>query len=349
MTRRFNGKALVDEIASRLWDTGSANIQRILEWINEIQNDITSEIPLDEYKFRLKKLLPVEQEIISLSIEKPSAPTTAISSGGSLVDGTTYKAFVSYLVYDDDLRDYIESEIGSAGTERAATSTDKTLSLTGISVMAGDSSIKPNNIYRRVYLAKKASGETSFGEPLFVQDIEDSTTTTLNITSEPTSTRTPVSQCEIDQVASDSPFFLGSSRTLSKVSMDEIRRWNPSYSETISPYYFDYVGTKKISIYPRLVSTATTSERTLAYYVHRRPHEVFYDVDCTIDLPITLKKVLVEGVIWKGYEYRDRDGVQSKLSNYEEMKRQAKKKLTRQRNKPGVVRDVVGDWMGFEV
>lgn len=349
MTRRFNGKSFIDELAVRLWDTSSANIQRILGWANEIQDDLISEIPLDEYKFRLKKLLPLEQEIISLSVEKPSAPTTALASGGLLTEDSSYKAYVSFLIWDEDLRDYIESEIGPAGTERTATASDKTINLTDIPTFSGDTTVKPATIYRRIYLATKADGETSYGEPFFLEDITDNTTTTLSITSEPTSTRTPVSDCEIDQISSDSPFFLGSSRSLERIDMARLRSWNPSYSESNTPYYFDYVGTKKINLYPRLTSSATTSERTLVYHVHRRPHEIFYDVDCEIDLPIAAKKALYQGIVWKGYDFRDRDGVQTQLQNYEEMKKQLKNKLTRQRNRPGVVRDVMGDTQGYEV
>lgn len=349
MSRRFNGKSFVDEMAARLWDTSDANVQRILEWCNEILNDLSSEIPLDEYKFRLKKFLPLEQEIISLSVDKPAAPTTTLASGGSLVEGTSYRTYVSFIVWDEDYRDYIEGEESLAGTELTATSVNKTINLTGISTFPGDSTVNPAKIYRRVYLAKKESGETSYGEPFFVQDIVDNTTTTLSITAEPTSTRTPVSQCEIDQISSESPFFLSSARTLERIDMGRIRDWNPSYSESNSPYYFDYIGTKKINLYPRLTSTATEAERTLVYHVHRRPHEVFYDVDCKIDIPITAKKALYQGVVWKGYEYRDRDGVQTQLTNYEEMKKQLKNKLTRQRNRPGVVRDTMGDTRGYEV
>ena len=61
------------------------------------------------------------------------------------------------------------------------------------------------------------------------------------------------------------------------------------------------------------------------------------------------KKALFEGVIWKAYEFKDRDGKQEKLGNYEEFKKQLKKKLKRQKARPSTVTDVMGDTFGYEV
>ena len=66
-------------------------------------------------------------------------------------------------------------------------------------------------------------------------------------------------------------------------------------------------------------------------------------------MPIQLKKVLIQGVVWKSYEYNDRDGKVSEFNKYEQMKKEAINKMTRQKGKPTPVRDVNGDSFGYSV
>lgn len=342
MTRRWNGKSLVDEISVRIWDTSTASLARIIGWINEIQDDIVSELPMDEYKFELKKLLPTDQEIVDLSPQIPSAATAAIASGGSLTEGSVYTVYTSFLIYDGDNKNYIESE-AKASSSVTATASDKTIDLTDIDTYDGDTSMEPTTIHRRIYL------QIGSNEPFFVQDITDNTTTTLSITSEPTSTVTPVSDSEVERITSDHPRFTSAGKVLFKIDRSQALRFNPNGSNSTTPDSFDYVGLRKIFLYPKLDSGATTAQRTLKYTVYRRPHEVFYDVDRAIDMPIIAKRAIIEGVLWKSYEFRDRAGKESKLQNYEQLKAKLVDKMTRQSGKPSAIRDVNGDWAGFEV
>lgn len=350
MSRKWNGKALVDELATRLWDISSANKERVITWINEIQDDIVSDLPVDYYKFKLKKLLPVSQEIIDMNIETPSAPTAALNSGGSLVDGYSYKAVVTFLIWDEDEKNYMESEGGIESAVITGTAGNGTIDLTSIPLYSGDVSVNPAKIYRRIYLMTKTStAGASYSEPFFYADISDNTTTTLSITAPTTSTISPPSDSEIDQLTSDSPFNITGGKTLVRQDMDDLRRYNPSGSSSGTPSYFDYVGTDRIKLYPKLSSGATDAQRTFTFFVFRRPHEVFYTVDRKLDMPITFKKALIEGVLWKGYEFRDRDGHVSKLNNYMNFKKEALNKIRRLKNRPSVVRDVNGDTFGYEV
>lgn len=344
--RRWNGKSLVDEITTRLWDTSAASQARVIEWVNEIQNDIVSEIPMSHFKFELKKLLPTEQEIVDLNPQIPTAATTAIASGGSLTDGSNYKVYTSFLIYDGDTRHFIESE-AKVSAAVTADASNKTIDLTDIDIYDGDTSMKPATIHRRIYLATDSG--SGYGEPFFVQDITDNTTTALSITSEPTSTVTPVSDSEVERITGDHMRFTDAGKVLYRIDRTRALRFNPSGSTSTTPDSFDFVGLDRIFLYPKLASTSTTAQRTLKYTVYRRPHEVFYDVDREIDMPIIAKRCLIEGVLWLAYEFRDRAGKESKLSNYEQMKRKLVNKIERQSSKPSVVRDVNGDFAGFEV
>lgn len=350
MSRRWTGKALIDELAARLWDTSTDFREKIIGWINEIQDDIASEIPLDYYKFQMKKVLPTDQSIVSLNPEKPSATSASLASGGSLTDGSTYKCCVTYVYYDDDGENYVESEQSDYSSELTADASNKTIDVT-LPTLTEDTTVTPTDIRRRVYLATKASGESSFSEPFFVSEIADNTTTSTSITAETTSTITPPSDSELDQISETHMQFPSSSKNkyLTKRNQNDLIRFGGTDSTTTSPDSFDFVGTDRIFLFPKLSSSATTAQRTLKYYIYRRPKEVFYDVDREIDMPITLKKALVQGVIWKAYEYSDRAGFDTQLNNYEQYKRRALQKLTRQKGRPTSVRDVEGDCNGFEV
>lgn len=282
--------------------------------------------------------------------EEDTPSITSVTLGDiGLANGDSYKVYTTFVVYDEDLENYIESELGTASSAIAADLTDQDISVSSIDTFDGDTTVNPANVYRRVYMAKLASGETSYAEPFYIGEIQDNTTTTYTISSDATSTITPPSASEIDQISSDHPFFPNGNRWLQKLGSNQLRRFDPDSSTSTSPFAFDYIGPDKIRLYPMLSSTATTAERTLVYHVYRRPHEVFYDVDRDIDLPIVAKKALIEGIVWKAYEYRDRDRAQEKLNNYEEFKAQFKNKINRNRIKPGVVRDVTGDTFGMEV
>ena len=346
MSRSWNGKALIDEITTRLWDTSAANQSRVREWINDIQNDLVSDLALDLFKFKLKSRFPTEVEQFSINPQKGTAPTAAIAAGGSLTEDSVYKVLTTFIIWDEQQRNYIESEASSVSGTVTATAANKTIDLTAIDTYDGDTTVKPATIWRRVYLQVSTDSGSTFGEPLFIQDIEDNTTTTLSITAESTSVITPPSDSEIDHMASDNPRNISTGRWLQKQSMDHVQRWDPNGS-TGTPDSFDHIGPTDIFIYPALESTATDAQRTYVYWVHRRPHEIFYDVDREMDLPISAKKALVEGVIWKGYEFRDRDRTEQKLNNYQIFKKEWQNKMTREKTRPGVVRDINGDTYGY--
>jgi hypothetical protein len=348
MTRRFNCKAVVDELATDLWDTTATFRDYIIRWLNEVQDELATELPLDYYRIKMKKLLPTGESDIDLSPDIPAAPTTAISSGGSLVEDSYYKAYVSFLLYDESGLEYIESEASVAGTARQATAANKTLDLSVIPTYPGDSGSEPATIYRRVYVSISTDG-SDYGEPFFVADITNNTATTYSVTAEPTSTVTPVSDSEVDQLTSDHPYFASGIKFLTRESRNLIRRYDPDSSTSTSPDLYDHTGPRTIILYPQLSSGATDAQRTLNYYVYRRPHEVFYDVDREMDMHIGMKSALRAGVIAKAYAFRDRDGYVSKYNLYQEEKRKALKKYKRQRGRPIAVRDVQGDCMGYEV
>ena len=463
MSRSWNGKALLDNLGERVWNTQTAYRSKLIRWINEIQDDIVSEIPMDYFLFKTKKLVPIESEIIDLNPQIPSAPSAIIatneifrakygtdasadadtaasdvagtlvgsatvlngvlnlpvtsdsyasyngenatwaengtirfkwtpqfsgapassyylfsyadaendinnlirlfipsgtqvirwdiydSSGsviktvqsgntitGGIVSGTTYeiefsfdvtlgeyrlfidgaeinglqtsagshtrtdeagaiirvgrnytasadsginsliddvqlfnivqhtesftgevprtlpaspstyRVLTTFVIYEPNLTRYIESSGGLKSSPVVVDLSSEMISVSNIDTMDGNTAVNPSVIYRKIYLEKKASGETSYGEPFFLCDIIDNTTTTLNITADPTSTITPPSVSELDQLSSKQMVFSGSAQYLEKVNQAYVQRFDSNGSESTSPDFFDYLGTDSI-------------------------------------------------------------------------------------------------------
>lgn len=285
----------------------------------------------------------------SSASDRPSLTSVTLSDKGDLVTGTEYKAYISYVVWDDNLKKYMEGEINGGSTAVTADLDNQSISLTGIPVFEEAGTNSPTNIYRRIYLAAKASGESDFAEPFYVADIEDNTTTTYTISTAPTSVVTPVSDTELDKISDKHMYFPSTNVWLRREDLNKITRFDTGGSDSTSPDFFDFLGYDRIFLYPKLSSAATVAQRTLIYWVHRRPHEFFYDVDRLVDMPITAKKALIQGIIAKGYKYRQRADWVSHHNLYEEYKNELKKRFQRKRGRFSPIRDTEGDVFGHEV
>jgi len=347
MSRSWNGKALLDSLGKRLWDPSSTFRSTIIEFANEIQDDIASELPLKYFLFKMKKLLPVNQEQIDLSPDIPVTPAVSMSDTGSLTVGSTYHVSYTFLIFDSDGLKYIESEPSDLSNHIIPTTANRTINVSGIGTYQGDDTASPTTIYRRIYLTIETDGVK--GDSLFITDIKNNTDTTISITDESTSTITPPSATEIDQLSSKQLYFNTGNRYMLRVDMNQIKRFSPTSSTSTTPSSYDFLGPYRIFLYPKLASGSTTAQRTLIYWVLRRPHEIFYDVNSAIDLPITAKMAIKKGVEWLAYDYRDRDGKQGKEDEYVRYKKKFLLKMRRQKGAPSHVRDVNGSTQGFEL
>lgn len=354
MAYKWTQKALIDECLQDYWDVSSnaTSLAKIIGWINEIQDDLVKDIRIPYFKLELKKLLPTSQNIINLDPQVPDAPTAALASGGSLTSTNLYKVYVTFIIWDDEQKRYIESEPSDASGAITADASNGTINVSAIDTYNGDTSVNPTTIWRRIYVAEfdTVNSASDYGDPLFSQDIEDNTTTTATITTVPTSTITPPSDTEIDEIVDETMVFASGSQYLRHERRDAIRRYSPSLTTTsASPYYFDWDGPNGIFLWPQLVSTATNAQRTLIYQAYRRPHEVFYEKTRAMDLPIQFKMALKAGVKWKGYDHRDREGYRSREDIYRIEKKKLENKYARTRGGPISVRDVNGDVDGFTI
>lgn len=281
--------------------------------------------------------------------DRPSISQVVMTDQGALENGTEYIAYTTFVIYDQDNRKYIESDLGEASLAITADLSNQSICVSSIDTFDGDTSIEPTTIYRRIYVSKKESTDTEHGEPFFYKEIQDNTTTQTCITTESTSTITPPSDSEIDQLTSDHLYFESTNRYLRQSQKNRLRRYDPDSGETTTPESFDYAGPTKILLYKKLSSSATDAQRTLSYFVYRRPHEIFYDISREIDLPIVFKRAFMQGVRARGFFYDDRDGKVTEYNLYEQLRDDVIDRLNRQRGRPGIVRDVDGDTMGWEI
>ena len=315
MSSTWNGSALRTRFAQKYGLTDSTSLARMLEWINEIQLDICTDRSWPFLKFKMKKLIASGSHEVDISPQIPSAPTLALLAGGTMTADSAVYLKVTFVIFDESGKEFssIESEASPASNTVTPTGSDLSLTVTNIDTYDGSTSVKPLTIHRRLYL------KTGSGEYYLAKTIEDNTTTTTTITGTTSSTIEPPYNSMVDNMAGEEPVIELSGRTLTEVKLDDILKYDPNHTSSGTPHYFARISPTKIYIYPK-----PSEDITLSYWIYRRPSRIFAETDRVIQLDETLKPVLDAGVTWKGYEYKDSDGQESKLYNYEEAKMRAR-------------------------
>jgi hypothetical protein len=328
MSRSWNGESLVDELSALLGDTSAAFKTRVLGWLNDVIFDISNRHDWGFHLTKGKKFLVQSEEIQSLEISAPEAPLIALVSGGSLTENSTYKALVTFC--QDNGAETI------SGTESAAvtaTSADKSIKLSDIPTCSESLITK-----RKIYLDK--DGEGFF----YHSTIEDDFTTTLTLSTETDSTIEPPDYETIRRLKG-SPFFEASpSIYLTYKDIDQLRLLIQGQWSEGSPEYFSPIESNSITLYP-----LPASDYEVSFNYYRYPFRLYNSASSQPDLPIYLKPALKAGVVALGYEYRDRDGTEVKKANYENAVFDAINRGARVANVEYTVRDVYGNFNGFEV
>lgn len=314
MSSTWNGSALQTRFAGKHGFTDSTSLTRILEYINDVQTDIVAGKEIPELKFKMKKYIAASEQEIDLSPQIPSAPTLALLAGGSLTTDSAVYLKTTFVLFDESGREFasIESEPSAASNTVTPTGSDLSLTVTGIDTYDGSTSVKPTTIHRRLYL------KVGTGAYYLAKTIEDNTTVTTTITANTSSTIEPPEYSMVDMLSGEDPFIEASGLNLKEEMLDNIHKYDPGLSSTGNPAYYARTGRSKIMLYPR-----PSSAFTLSYWVYRRPARVFADTDRVMQIPHHFKQALDAGVVWKGYEYKDSDGQESKFENYERLKTEA--------------------------
>jgi len=315
MASTWTGSALQTRLSQKYGMTDSNSLARVLEWINDIQFDIQAGHSWPNLKFKMKKQVVSGNQEIDISPQIPSAPTIALLAGGSITADNTVYVKVTFVLFDETGREVnsLESEPSEASNGVMVTGPDRSLTITNIDTYDGSTSVKPATIHRRIYL--KVGSAAYF----LAKTLADNTTTTTSVTTVPSSVVEPPEYSLVSLMSSEDPIIEGSGVSLAQEKLDDLLKYDPNFSSSGLPAYYARVSPTKIMLYPKPSATYTIS-----YWVYRIPSRIFADADRPIQLHPGLKEALDAGVTWKGYEYKDQDGQESKKANYELKKAEAK-------------------------
>lgn len=339
MSNKWTGENIVQRLSEKFSDTSPRFKARVLEWVNDIASDFCSDdrAHWGFLKVKLKKLLTADQSEVFLAPQVPDAPTAVAAAGGAITDGT-YRVKVSFLIFGAGTDRYgsIESEASEQSDAVVIAGANKRISLSAIDLFDGDNTKLPTKIWRRIYVA------TGAGDFFLAAEIEDNTTTVLVISANPDASLVePVDMSPVLKLAKENPWLSGTTQQLREDGVDRLISAGAA-TQSGTPQSFGRLHGDRIVLYPR-----ATADQTLEYYAIKRPRRIFLNDD-QIQLPEELRSVLEAGATWKFYEYFDREGQESKKMNYEAEVAKANRRLSVDGGRSAVVRDVVGDWQGFE-
>jgi hypothetical protein len=332
MSATWTGSAQLTRFSQKFGLTDTTSLARILEWMNEIQEDIYAEYSWPSAKFAMKKYFASGSQEIDISPQIPSAPVIASGSTGTLTDTGVYRVkttFVLYGVDENNDSNSLESEPSEASNAITISGTTKLLDVTGISTYTDTNAYFPTNIHRRIYVSLNGAAYYLYSE------ITNNTATTTQITANTSSTIEPPEYTMVDQLSDETILDRQSGVAIRQNSLVMIMKFDPNLTSTGNPSDYARITKQKIFLYPR-----TSAAKVLSYYVYRKPSRIFNDSTRVIQLDPALKKVFDAGVTWKMYEYRDQDGQESKLNNYEELKKNAWERNGRILGSFGVVTEV---------
>jgi hypothetical protein len=323
----WDGLTLVGELSAELSDISTTFKGRVLGWLNDIQDDICNRYQWPFLKKTGTKILTVGNEIQSVVISAPIAPTATLIASGSLTIGSIYSVKVSYYNSSDD-----QESLPSLPSSLITCSSG--FQSINIVVPISTESITS----RKIYLSKDS------GPFYYVGTIGDNTTATYNITSETASLVVPLDYAPIRSFYG-SPYLTGSVKTtLSYKSEDDIRFLCPGDFASGAPEYWAERSSTEIILYPK-----PSAASTMKFVYIKIANRIILGSDSQPILPINFKEILKAGVLWKGYEYRERSAAASQRQIYEDMLITAISTASRVTYSPKRIRDVNGNCDGFVV
>lgn len=324
----WNGLDLMNDFSPELGDVSPSFKTKVLRWINEGIRDIAT---AHQWAFlrEKRKVILADGESTNSLVETPAAPTVAALAGGSLALATSYKALITFYEAAAD----IESIAGVASSTIVPAGADLSIRLSNIPV-----SLNPLVTERRVYL-QKASGAFQYHGTISNNLDENpvGTPVTYDISAEAASQVTPPDQHPIHMI--DGDLFLETQGMIIQGTsvQDLVFKSNALQSSGI-PSEWAPVNEEEVLVYP-----APSGDFTASYYCFKRPARVFATVDSVPQMPDWLYEDLRRYVMWRGYDYRDRAGKESKQINYENGLRLSISRRGKPLKRSGRVRAVTPD------
>lgn len=335
----WNGLDLVSDFSAELGDTTPNFKTKVLRWVNEGLREIATHHQWPCLREKGKVVLASGEDTHALPLAKPDAPVATLTAGGSLTVSTQYRALVTFY----ESVSGVESVAGDYVTI-TPTGTDLSFTLSDIPI-----STSPLVTHRKVYISKSSAAFVYHGEitnnleelpgtpdPL----VDPATPVTYLVNADASSPITPPEEDAIFQI--DGDMFIEGSRVIYGTSLQNLLFNTNGVSTSGTPEQFAPINQLEVKVHPK-PSAATTA----SFYFFKLPARVFGLATSIPQMPSWVYETLRAYVIWRGYDYRDRSGKESKLLNYNENLKMLISRKGKPIKRSGKVRIITADSDGY--
>lgn len=350
----WNGLDLVNDFSTELGDVSGGFKTKVLRWINDGLREIATSHQWPFLKEKGQSVLLADKEAHYICLSKPTAPTVELIAGGTLSLLTIYKTLVTF--YEE--RSGVESIAGIESAGLTPVGADLSIRLSDIPV-----STSPLVTNRKVYISKGAGAFQYYGmvpnnvatleEPSLdgngdpIRDVDGNPVmidvpVIFDIVSDSTSPITPPDENAIHMV--DGDFYIDGNRVISGTSLQDLIFSSNGVNPTGTPDTWAPINQEEIQVYPK-----PTSDTVVSFFYYKLPSQVFGIRASVPQLPSWLFDNLRDYVLWRGYEFRDRAGKESKKLNYEQGLRLAISRKGKAIKRSGRVRCVTPDSDGYGI
>jgi hypothetical protein len=338
----WNGLDLVNDFAAELGDTSPAFKTKVLRWINEGVKDIATSHQWPFLREKGKVVLTSGLDTHPITLSKPSPPTVAALAGGSLALLNEYKVLVTFYESDSE----VESVAGTPSAGIIPAGADLSITLSNIPI-----STSPLVTARKVYVSKGGSAFAYYGiiennltelpgtpDPL----IDPATPVTFAIVADTVSQLIPPEEDAIHMI--DGDFYIENNRIVHGTSLQDLIFQSNGSNAIGTPSIWAPVNEEEIRVYP-----APSSNQAASFYYFKLPAYIYGLASSVPQIPSWLREDLKNYVKWRGYDFRDRAGQESKKLNYDSGLRLTISRKGKAVKKSGRVRCTTGDSDGYGV
>lgn len=307
----WNGLDLINDFSAELGDTSNGYKTKVLRYIVAGIRDIATAHNWPFLREKAQVVLEANERTHAICLVKPAAPTVALLAGGSLALLNEYKFLVTF--YEE--QSGVESIAGDASAGITPLGADLSVTLSDIPF-----STSPLVTARKIYVSKAGGAFAYHGvisnnleeipgtpDPL----IDPPTPITYVVSSETTSSITPPEINAIHEI--DGDLFIEGQKVLSGTTIQNIIFQTNASDSSGTPEVWAPINQEEVLVYPK-----PTSDTTVSFYYFKLPAQVFGIVTSVPEIPIWLYDDLRRYVLWRGFDFRDRAGKESKEITYRE-------------------------------
>lgn len=338
----WNGLDLINDFSAELGDTSNGFKTKTLRWINEGIREISTSHNWPFLREKGKVVLTADLDTHAICLAKPTAPIITLATGGSLALLTAYQALVTFY----ESQSGVESIAGLASASVTPLGADLSFTLSDIPI-----STSPLVTSRKVYVSVNGAAFQYHGEisnnltelpgtpdPL----VDPATPVTYTVLTAPTSSITPPERNAIHMI--DGDLFVESQRALIGTTVQNIVYQSSAVDSSGTPSSWAPINQEEVLVYPK-PSAATTA----SFYYFKLPAQIFGIATSIPQIPDWLYGDLRNYVIWRGYEFRDRSGKESKKLNYDQDLKSTISRKGGALKRAGRVRSVTPDSDGYVI